>query len=304
MSVVDARIAAIAHGQHGVFALWQLAGTGVSPKAVRARHRDASLRRLFRGVYASGRYVPVRGQWMAATLARGPRALLSHGAAGALWELVEWRAGPVDVTVARGGSRPQAGLRPHVAASLRADDRKVVDGIPVTSVARTLLDLAAVLEAPRLRDAYEEAERHGVLDLFATRALLARSNGHRGVGALRSLLEYDPTLGARAERGLERLFLALLRRFGLPLPQVNVLVDGYLVDAFWPEANLVVELDSYEFHRDRATFERDREKLANLRAAGREALAFTYRQVSDSPDWVVGVVEAMLARGRAQPRGR
>jgi very-short-patch-repair endonuclease len=165
----------------------------------------------------------------------------------------------------------------------------------VTSTARTLLDLSDVVSPLVLRRAYERAEELGVLDTKALHKLLARSNGRRGVSALRALLDYDPTAAAQAESELERLFLDLLRSAGLPEPQVGVLIDGYLVDAFWPEANLVVELDGYEFHRDRETFERDREKAAKLRLAGRTLIALTYRQVTNEPDWVLTTVRRLLA---------
>ena len=301
MSAIDARLAALAAGQHGVFAVWQLARIEVGARAVLTRARDGRLRRLCRGVYAIGHYVPLRGQWMAAALARGPHGLLSHRAAGSLCDLIEWRGGPIDVTVPGGGLRHQRGLRPHMARNLLARDLTVIDGIPVTALPRTLLDLAAVFTPLELRRAYERAERLQVLDVSAVAELLDRSNGHRGAKRLAGLLAYDPTLAAQAESELERSFLDLMRAHGLAMPRANVLVDGYLVDAWWPEANLVIELDGYEFHRDREAFERDRRKVGQLRLRGREAISLTYAQVTREPDWVIATVRALLARG--QPSG-
>jgi very-short-patch-repair endonuclease len=136
-----------------------------------------------------------------------------------------------------------------------------------------------------------------ILDVRAIEALLARSNGRKGVAALTALLRYDPTAAARAESDLTRQFLDLVRNGGLPEPQTTVLVDGFLLDCFWPEANLVVELDGYEFHRDRETFERDRAKAASLRRSGRTLIAFTHRQVTRQGGWVLETVRELLAAG-------
>jgi hypothetical protein len=115
-------------------------------------------------------------------------------------------------------------------------DRTEIDGIPVTSLARTLLDLAEVVPATELRRAYEAAERHRVLDVKAVHELLQRSNGRRGVSALLALLDYDPEPATHSKSDLESMFLDLVRESGLPLPALNVLVEGDLVDAYWPRA--------------------------------------------------------------------
>jgi very-short-patch-repair endonuclease len=299
MGVTDARLEALAASQYGVFAVWQLEGIGVDARTVAARVRDRRLRRLFRGVYSTGPYLSVRGQWMAAALACGPGAVLSHSAAGALWELIEWKGGPTDVT-APGRLRSRRGLRVHRSRGIQARDRAVIDRIPGTSIARTLLDLAATLTATQLQRAYEAAELARALDLRAVTELLDRSNGHRGVGALRTLLAYDPTVAAEALSELERIFLDVLREHGVALPQVNVLVDGFLVDAYWPEADLVVELDGYEFHNDREAFERDHHKLAALRLAGHDVLALSYEQVTTDPGWMATSVLRLIERGTAR----
>jgi very-short-patch-repair endonuclease len=167
-------------------------------------------------------------------------------------------------------------------------------GIPVTSLARTLLDVAATEDEFALRRMYERAERLQILNLTPIRKVLTLRKGHRGAARLGALLDYDPTAAADAVSELERLYLDLLRAAGLPTPAVNVLVDGQLVDCYWAEADLVVELDSYEFHGDRDAFERDRAKIADLRAAGHEAVQFTYRQVTQRPAWVVERTRTLL----------
>jgi very-short-patch-repair endonuclease len=187
------------------------------------------------------------------------------------------------------------GLTVHVTRAFHPDDVSVRDGIPVTSVSRTLLDLAEVVAPTQLQRAYEEAERLELLDVRAVERLLARSNGRRGVGALRALLEYDPAPAAQTASELERRFLDLVRNEGLPTPQVNVLVEGFLVDAYWPARRMVVELDGYAFHSGARAFERDHEKLVRLRMAGYEVLPFTYCQVTESAGWVGGVLRRCLS---------
>ena len=298
MGVIDARLEAFAASQFTVFATWQLGQLGVASDAVIARKRDGRLTRLYRGVYATGPYVPLRGRLLAACLACGPDAFLSHRPAGLIWDITSWKGGAIDVT-APSGKRSRRGLRLHRARNLLPQDHTVIDRIPVTSLARTLLDLAAVLKPLDLQRAYERAEQLQIVDRRAITELLTRSNGHRGSAPLAALLTYDPTAAATAISELERLFLDLLRARGIPMPDTNVLVDGYLVDACWPGAHLVVELDGYEFHNDRETFESDRRRWTTLRSKGHDVLVFTYRHVTEDPDWVVATVTDRLPLGFA-----
>lgn len=301
MSELDRRIAERAATQHGVLALWQLRELGSGEKATRRRVADRLLYPLFRGVFAVGRPNPtLRGRWKGATLSLGGAALISHRDAAVLLELANGRRPRVEVTVAHSNARWQAGIQPHRSTMITDADRIEVDGIPVTAVARTLLDLAALLPPDQLRRAYESAERAGALDLIAIEGLLGRCGRHRGRRRLGALLGYDPAAAAQALSELERIFLDLLRRNGVAMPQVNVLVDGYLVDAYWPRSDLIVELDGYEFHSDRAAFERDHNKIARLRLANHEALALTYKQVTEDPSWVIATVLELLQRGRAR----
>jgi very-short-patch-repair endonuclease len=226
---------------------------------------------------------------------------LSHRDAAGLWDLRSSERSAVDVTVLGRGRRRRPGIDIHVTRTLHPDDRTIVDSIPVTSVPRTLLDLVDVLEAKAVQRAYERAARLRLLDVRAIEALLERSNGRRGVAVLRELLDYDPAPAAGTKSELELMFLDLIRAAGLPTPQVNVLVEGFEVDAHWPRAGLVVELDSYEHHADRRAFERDRVKIRELRLAGYEVLPVTYRQLEHDPGRVIAAVRAMLARNTPIP---
>jgi very-short-patch-repair endonuclease len=293
MSVLDTLIGRLASRQHGVVALWQLTALGISTSAVSRRVADGRLRRLHRGVYAVGQ-IGRKGWWMAAVLACGPGAILSHRDAATLWGLRDCSRTAIDVTVPASGRRSRARLTIHVAGELRPDDRAEVDGIPVTSVARTLLDLAEVVSPTQLRRAYEAAERRRVLDVKAMKDVLERSNGRRGVAALLALLDYDPEPAVDSKSELESMLLDLVREAGLPLPGLNVLVEGFLVDAYWPGARLVVELQSYEHHSHRQAFERDNFKLARLHVAGYRVLPLTHRQLRDEAEWVVGAVGSLV----------
>jgi predicted transcriptional regulator of viral defense system len=225
MAAADREITALARRQHGVVAAHQLRALGVSATQVSSRARDGLLRRLHRGVYAVGE-IGQKGAWLAAVLACGRGALLSYRDAAALCELRVTNRRKIDVTVPV-HRRPRRGIDIHVTRRLHPHDRTVIDGIPVTSLARTLLDLAELVPYTQLQRAYEEAERLRVLDVRAIHDLLERSNGRRGVAALRSLLGYDPTAATDSRSELESRFLDLVREAGLPLPQVNTMVEGF-----------------------------------------------------------------------------
>jgi very-short-patch-repair endonuclease len=293
MSVLDTVIARLATRQHGAVAVWQLTALGISTSGINRRLADGRLWRVHRGVYAVGE-LDRRGHWMAAVLACGEGALLSHRDAAALWDLRQTNRSAVDVTIARTRRRRRPQITVHGTAEIHADDRAEVDGIPVTSVARTLLDLAEVVSTDHLRRAYEAAERHGLLDMHAVHELVARSNGRRGVSSLLALLDYDPAIAVESKSDLESRFLDLVREAGLPLPQLNVLVEGFLVDVYWPKARLVVELQSWEHHGHRQAFERDNERLARLQVAGYSMLPLTYRQLCDHPAWVIRSIAGLL----------
>jgi hypothetical protein len=230
---------------------------------------------------------------MAAVLACGPDALLSHRSAAALWGLLSAAGSQVDVTApgCRGRGRP--GIALHRVRSLHADDRAIRESIPVTAPARTLLDLSEVLRPRRLTLAFEEAERLGLLDMRALHGLWERSPGRRGLQPLGGLLSEgrDPP---NTRSALERRFVELCRGENLPLPTLNAGVAGFEVDALWPDERLIVELDGYAFHRTRGAFERDRIRDADLQLAGYRVLRITSRRLEQEPAAVAETVRSLL----------
>jgi hypothetical protein len=295
----DREIAAIAERQHGVVAGRQLRAAGFHASAIRRRVAAGRLHPLHAGVYAVGhRVVSQHGRWMAAVLACGDRALLSHRSAAALWGILLTAGSGVDVTARTCGGRP--GVVLHWPRRVHDQDRAVCDGIPVTAVPCTLLNLAQEVSARRLRPrqlsrALEAAELKGLFDLAAMERLIARSRGRPGMTALRAaLLDYRPQVFTRSK--LERRFLDLCERAGLPRPAANAVVAGDEVDMLWRTERLVVELDGEQVHRTRAAFERDRRRDTALQIAGYRVVRITDRRTADSPHEVAETVRLLLNR--------
>jgi REase_MTES_1575 len=232
---------------------------------------------------------------MAAVLACGPDALLSHRNAAALWLLRPSARAEVDVTVPQRTRRGRRGIKLHQVRRFHPDDRSLHEGIPVTTVARTLLDLAEVVPRRDLERAFEEAERLRLLDMRAIESLWQRSRGRRGLRPLGALLavQHEPEQTTRSE--LERRFLRLCHDAGLPRPAVNLFVAGFEVDAVWQDKQLVVELDGHAYHRTRAAFERDRIRDAALQLAGYRVVRVTQRRLVSQPFAVAETVRALLA---------
>ncbi|MDQ4072514.1 MAG: DUF559 domain-containing protein [Actinomycetota bacterium] len=296
-------LAELAERQHGVVARWQLTELGLGRGAIEYRVRTGALHRVHARVYAVGhRALGSLGRPMAAALAGGPAALVSHRSAAALWELLPSARSAIDVTIFTGSRRPERGTVWHRSRqTLSAEERALVEGVPVTSVGRTLLDLAETVRPEQLERAVEEAERLRLFDLRALQRLRARSAGRHGWGTLEAVLcaaapEPEPT---RSE--MERRFLSLCRRAGVPKPVVNATVGGYEVDAVWPDRRVVVELDSRGFHLTRAAFERDRVRDAALQVAAWRVVRFTWRRLLNEPDVVVETLLSLLQSD--QPEG-
>jgi very-short-patch-repair endonuclease len=234
---------------------------------------------------------------MAAVLATGPGALLGRRDAAALRDLrPAGSRSRVDVLVPGTSRRRRPGIATFTTSTLHSDDRDEVDGVPVTSPERTIVDLADVLDARDLRRVLERAKRLCAIDHAALSAVISRNPGRHGLRILLPLLAEDHALGAAAESELERLFFDLIRAHGLPEPLAGQMVCGYVVDAYWPRSRLVVELQGYEFHSDRETFERDHAKLATLTRHGIELLALTYRQVTIEPVETATLLALLIAR--------
>jgi hypothetical protein len=205
----------------------------------------------------------------------------------------------VEVTVPGRGLRPRRGIQLHQPRNLPPTQCTRRDGIPITTVARTLLDLAAVVEPNRLRRAFEAAERHGLFDLPAVERALEGAGNRKGVGRLRVLMhELVAPPDTRSE--LEERFTDLCCEQGLPPPALNCVVAGHTVDALWPRERLIVELDGFAFHRSREAFERDRTRDADLQLAGHRVIRVTARRLSREPEAVVRSIRALL--GRSAPR--
>lgn len=282
----DAAIAELAGRQHGVVARRQLISLGLGEDAIDARLCLGRLHRLHRGVYAVGhQVVPREGRWMAAVLACGDGAVLSHRSAAALWGIATF-SGKIEVTTPR-DTRSRDAIRRHC-AFLPPDEVAVVDGIPVTSVNRTLFDYAGVSSLDRLEAAIREAEYRRLWDHLSLPALLARYPGHRGNAGMRLCLErLNKTVGF-TRSDLEELFLPFLDRFGLVRPHLNARLhvrgEWIEVDCLWRKERLVAELDSRSAHETRSAFETDRQRDRRLQAEGWRVIRVTWRQLNDEPE--------------------
>lgn len=304
---VDWEVAKLATKQHGVVALWQLVELGLHPAVVDRRVDAGRLHPVHQGVYAVGhsRLTP-HGYRMAAVIACGPEAVLSHRSAAALWGLREDGRDRIDVTAPGRRGRIPAGIDAHRHGSLRPADRTSVDGIPCTSVSRTLLDLAAVVSRRELRYAVTQAEVERKFDLAAVNELLGRSRGRRGIARLREAIAHHEPREQLTRRELEARFLDLCRQVGLPLPEVNgrLVVNGVsmMPDFLWRDAGLIVEADSQRVHGTVTAFEEDRRRDQRLTAAGWTVIRCTWRQVLNEPERLSHTLRSLLSRHSAGRR--
>jgi predicted transcriptional regulator of viral defense system len=297
---LDARIARLAERQHGVVSLAQLQFAGLTASAVRNRVAAGRLTRIHRAVYAVGHArLTGHGRSMAAVLAYGPGALASYRTAGGLHGVRQDNRARIDVTVPSASARSRPGIDVHRTTTLEPTDITTVDGIPCTSVARTLVDLAEVVDRRGVERAVNQAEVLQIFDLRAVHEALARAVGRRGAGVLRAVIAaYEgPTI---TRRELEERFLALSRSASLPSPAVNawiVLDDGtaYQVDFLWREEGLIVETDGWASHGTRQAFENDRRRDRRLRLAEYEVVRFTWRDVAERPAEVTATIRRLLA---------
>jgi hypothetical protein len=280
-----------------VVSLGQLLGPlGYSESAVGRAVAAGRLHRVHRGVYAVGHtYGSPHGECLAAVLACGPGALLSYRSAAWLWGLARQGPAPPDVTAS--GPRRQAlsGVRLHRARHLLAEDRGLLDGIPVTALPRTLLVYASSVRFDRLQRGLERAEELRIFDLEPVEALLERTVGHPGHGPLRrAIVLYRPAPFTRS--GLERRFLELVEEAGLPRPATGFNELGHELDVYWPAQRLVVELDVYETHGTRGAFERDRLRQEDLLLVGIRMTRVTGPRLHREPRRVIERVARLLAQ--------
>jgi very-short-patch-repair endonuclease len=275
----------VAARQYGVVTLRQLEACGLGAGAIKRRVAAGRLQRLWRGVYTFGHSeLRVEGRLLGAVFTCGPGAVLSRRSAADHWGILRTNRAGIEVTVeARGTRAKQQGINLHCTRRLDPRDVTILNGIPITTVARTLVDLCAVVPPRMIEKALEQSY---VLQLIAPGAIedaLERARG-RKTNALRKLLAIEKRAPTLTRSELEEAFLALCRRGGLPDPEVNVHLHGYEVDFLWREQRRVVEVDGYAYHSARGAFERDRRKDVDLELAGFPVTRFTHDQVIYYPD--------------------
>lgn len=287
----DDAVVRIAARQHGVVTRRQLLAAGLTRNVIDYRLRRRHLQVVHRGVYLVGPVPPPRHREMAACLACGPAAVVSHRSAAGLWRLSAppGRAAPVDITT-RTWDRARPGIRTHRSRTLRDGEVTRLAGIPITTPARTIVDLAARASFRQLERALAEAQALGLTTPDEVGSLLRRYPRRPGAPLLRTVLDLDHMALTRSPA--EERFLNLVRKAALLAPEVNVTVAGYEVDFLWRATRLVAEVDGFGPHSSREAFERDRRRDADLLAAGFRVLRVTWRELTRRPEAVV----ARLAR--------
>jgi len=300
------RLTRFAERQHGVVALRQLRALGFSDRAIERAQETGRLHRVFRGVYAVGQRSPSeQGRLHAAVLACIEGAVISHRSAGALLGLLDQGPVVIDVIAPPARGRKIDGIRFHRVRSPRRDERGTVDGIPCTSPARTLVDLAGTVGDWRLRSCFERAAQRKSLDIPAIEASM--DPGRRGMTALRTLVDdwrraAPLTRKGRLKSPLEAKILPLLLRRDLPHPLLNApiqIANGRIeVDFLWPDHGFVVEADSRAFHSAPIAFERDRWRDRELLRAGYTSLRITHQEAEREAPAVADTIAKALARLR------
>ncbi len=287
-------LAALAARQHGVVSIRQLRSLfGYSQDSVERLVAAGHLHRLYHGVYAVGHTnLSLRGRCLAAVLACGPRALLSHYSAAWLWGLSSSKPIPIHVT-SPSPRRRRPPIRLHRASKLSEDDFALEDVIPVTSVPRTLLDQAALVDERRLRKLLKRSEELRAFDLAAVHDVLGRNRGHRGHKPLkRALARYEPPPFTRSD--FELRFHEAVLAADLPTPRVNYVVAGMELDVYWPEHRFGVELDLFETHGTRDSFEEDRLRREDLLLEGVSVVNVTGPRFDREPDAVLARLRTLL----------
>lgn len=295
---LEGRIHALAAGQHGVVSRGQLVEVGMSSAAIGRRSRSGRLTTIHRGVYALGPIQPDLMTEMAAVLAGGPKAVLSHTSALPVWGIRDTRVpGSIHVSVPGSGRGGRSGIRFHRVGELADDERAVIDGIPITSPGRTVVDIASMLGSREIETIVAAAERQRLIRSDELAALPDRYRGRPGMSALRALIREQADF-TRSEA--ERRCLEMLRTAGLPRPHVNVPVGPYELDLLWPDAGVAIEIDGRAHHSSRPRFDGDRRKDLWLRSRGIEVIRLSWRQITRDPMRTAVEVGQVLALARAR----
>src|SRR4051812_30849660 len=275
--------------QHGVMSRAQLSALGLSRRGIDDRLRDARLHLLCRGVYLVGHAVePPLARQMGAVLACGTGALLSHRSAVELWELLPSSRQVLHVTVT-GHRRSREGIVVHRTRPLDPRDHGTIERVPVTNVGRSLLDFAEIATPRELERAYDEAATQRLVKDI--KEVLTRHPGRRGVKALASLLDNVPAL---TQSEAEELLLALIRKAGLPHPEVNARLGPWQLDFFWRAYNLNVEVDGHRYHSLEKQIARNHVRDADLEARGVRVRRVTAREITNAPEAVIARIARAL----------
>ena len=298
----DHWLAEVAEGQHGLVARWQLLEAGCSEGAVKKRIASGRLHRLHTGVYLVGhRLIQREGRWMAAVLASGPGAVLSHRSAAALWGVREDSRAVIDVTTSH-RSRSWRHIRRHVSPT-PPDEQTIRNGIPVTSVPRTIFDLAATEPLDEVQRLLREMEFKELWDRLSLWDLVERHPGRRGIRNVIAALEglKDEPVGEQ-KSPLEERFAPFCRRHRLPLPHFNHPIEAggknYVVDCHWPGTNQIVELDGWQAHGTKSAFREDKARDRKLTAAGYTVTHLTWNQLNDEPEEIASDLRVLLGTDR------
>jgi predicted transcriptional regulator of viral defense system len=297
----EAVVGRLAGAQNGVVTLEQLEALGFSRRTVQQRERSGRLHRVHQSVYSlTPGVMTERGKFMAAVLACGPGAVLSHRTAAYFWGLVDSWEMPIDVTAPNRRGRSPKGVAAHRDGSLQPIDTTTRYGVPCTDVARTILDFAAVAPEWEVRKVVAQAEVLQILDKPKLRALLKRSRRRRGVARLRLILDSIHPQTKRTRSELERLFLEMCAKREVPEPEVNIWLPApngkrYQADFLWREARLIVEADSRRFHDTDSAFVDDRKRQQQLELAGWRVSRCTWEEVEREPRRLALTVRGLLA---------
>jgi predicted transcriptional regulator of viral defense system len=292
----------LAGGQSGVVTLGQLEALGLTEDAVIKRVARGQLHRIHQTVYSlTPQVMTERGKFMAAVLACGSGAVLSHRSAAYLWGLVDSWEEPVDVTAPNRRGRSPDGVAAHRDGSLQPIDTTILYGIPCTTVARTILDFAGIEPEWKVRKVVAQAEVLRVLDKAKLRALLKRSRRRRGVARLRLILDSIHPQTKRTRSELERLFLAMCAKHSVPEPEVNVWLAApngkrYQADFLWRDQRRIMEADSRRFHDTYTAFVEDRKRQQQLELAGWRVSRCTWEEVEREPRRLANTVRGLLSR--------
>jgi hypothetical protein len=295
--ILDRRVATLAGRQHGVMGRWQLEEIGLSRQMIKTRIAHGGLNRLHRGVYAVGhRALTVESRWMAAVLAHGPHTVLSHRSAGQLWGIFPRSRIAPEVT-SPGSQKTKKWIVAHRGVLLRDEVVRVL-GIPVTSVPRTMFDLAATRSEREVERAWNEMEVRGFRDRLSVPHLLKRYPGRKGSLVLARLAERKEAPVGITRNDLEEAFLGLIDRFGLPRPRMNaplaVRERFYEIDCLWEDRRVAIELDGGAVHKTTKAFHDDRERDRILTAEGFTTARITWDHIHQTPAEVASDLRRIL----------